>query len=80
MSSKYRQAVVAELGEGPTNPSQIASNNGVAPPHISRALGELAERGIVESHGSGSRSKLYSLTAFGEEVLAVVDDTSRANS
>jgi len=76
MSSQYRQAVVEELSGGPTNPSSIASRNEIAPPHVSRALGELAERGIVESHSSSSRSKLYSLTEFGREVVSIVDEAT----
>lgn len=72
--SGYRTAVVNSLQNDPEQPSVIAEEADVARSHISRALSELSERGIVQSHGKGSRTKLYSLTELGEAVADHVSE------
>lgn len=66
--SGYRKAAIKSLQDGPEQPSVIADEVDVARSHISRALSELSERGIVQSYGENSRTKLYSLTELGEAV------------
>lgn len=68
LGSKYRELAIRHLAESTAMPSQIAEENDLSLPHVSRALGELSENELVESHGQGSRTKLYSLTDRGEEV------------
>jgi len=68
--SNYRLAVVESLDSGPEQPSVIAERNDFARSHVSRALNELSEKGIVQSYSDGSRAKLYSLTETGEDVAS----------
>lgn len=72
--SGYRKAVVNSLRDDPEQPSAIAEEADAARSHISRALSELSKKGIVQSHGEGSRAKLYSLTELGEAVANYVSE------
>jgi len=74
LASKYRQSVVESLKQSPTTPTEIADRNSVQISHISRALGELREKDIVQSHSGGSRTKLYTLTVHGEAVADLIDE------
>lgn len=80
LGSKYRVAVIETLLEGPTMPTRIAERRDVQRSHVSRALGELSERGIVESHGDGTRTKLYSLTERGRAVAELVREIQEERS
>ncbi len=80
LGSKYRLAVVETLLEGPTTPTRIAKRRDAQRSHVSRALGELSERGIVESHGDGTRTKLYSLTERGRAVAELVREIQEERS
>lgn len=75
-SSDYRTLVVTTLRDGPRQPSQIADGSDVARSHVSRALSELADEGVVREHSSDSRSKLYSLTDRGVRVIDHLPDTA----
>jgi predicted transcriptional regulator len=66
--SGYRETVVEALQDSPKQPSVIAEEADVARSHISRALSELSEKSVVQSHSENSRAKLYSLTDLGETV------------
>ena len=71
-SSRYRQTVCEYLDEhGPGLPSGIASETGLAQPHVSRALTELRERDVVELlvPESQQKGRLYDLTRIGETAL-----------
>jgi len=74
MSSKYRIFVLETLTYQPSTPTQIAKQHDVALSHVSRALSELSDRDVVQSHSSGSRTKLFSLTSHGKRVVGVVDE------
>lgn len=74
MGSQYRIYVLKTLASQPTTPTQIAEKHDVAVSHVSRALTELSERDVVQSHSSGSRTKLFSLTSHGERIVEVVDE------
>ena len=75
-SSRYRRSVVNSLDSCPRQPSQIADENDMARPHVSRALGELREKELVQSHSSDSRAKLYTLTQRGNEVVTRLEERS----
>lgn len=79
LGSRYRKIVIAELEEGPTTPTGIAERHDVHLSHISRALSELHDRGIVESHSDGSRTKLYAVTDLGTRVAARMDEFERGD-
>ena len=70
ISSQYRVAVLQSLAEGPSTPSQIASESGLAISHISRALSKLRDREMVELLVSEDQKKgrVYGITEHGEKV------------
>lgn len=73
LASKYRQAIVAELQAGPTTPSEVADRNDLHISHVSRGLRELRDDGVVRSHSSQSRTKLYTLTEYGQRIATLLD-------
>ncbi|MFC7203695.1 winged helix-turn-helix domain-containing protein [Haloferax namakaokahaiae] len=93
-SSRYRLAVCEYLDEnGSGLPSRIASDTGLAQPHVSRALSELREKNIVELlvPESQQKGRLYGLTDLGVAAykkvavdrlgeLAVVEPTEFPNT
>lgn len=72
-SSHYRETVLTQLATGPQTPSDIAAATDHKITHISRSLGELRDRGIVELLVSESRRKgrIYGLTEDGEQVASM---------
>ncbi|GAB7010486.1 winged helix-turn-helix domain-containing protein [Halorubrum trueperi] len=75
LSSKYRICVLEQLSkEGEATPTGIAESVGLQQPHISRALSELEEQGVVELRVSESRKvrRYYGLTERGTEVWSTV--------
>jgi DNA-binding transcriptional ArsR family regulator len=68
--SQYRTAVLRRLVDGPATPSQIASEADFAIAHVSRALGELREKELVELLVSEDQRKgrVYGITEEGERV------------
>ncbi len=80
MSSKYRQLVLRRLGgEGPATPKEIAAATDARRPHISRALKELKERGIVELRVDETRQvgRYYGLTGQGKAAWERLQDEIR---
>jgi len=80
MGSQYRTFVLETLANQPSTPTQIADEYDVAVSHVSRALSELSERDVVQSHSSGSRTKLFSLTPRGERIVEVVDELEQGGN
>lgn len=70
ISSQYRIAVLKRLSEGPATPSRIAEDSGIGITHVSRALGRLRERKLVELLVPEERKKgrVYGVTDRGEEL------------
>lgn len=70
ISSQYRVAVLRRLAEGPATPSRIAEDSGIGITHVSRALGRLRERGLVELLVPEDRKKgrVYGITDHGDEL------------
>ncbi|ELZ26500.1 hypothetical protein C474_20169 [Halogeometricum pallidum JCM 14848] len=82
-SSRYRASVCEFLeGEGPELPSRIASELELAQPHVSRALSELRERGVVELlvPESQQKGRLYGLTRRGRTALVRLHGESESGS
>lgn len=70
--SKYREHIADHLhGEGPATPSEIAEATGHALPHVSRALSQLRDRGLVELLVSEEEhhGRLYGLTEDGRAAV-----------
>lgn len=70
ISSRYRVTVMRRLVDSPATPSKIANEAAVATTHISRALRELRERGLVELLVPEDRQKgrVYGVTETGSAV------------
>ncbi|MEA1931124.1 winged helix-turn-helix domain-containing protein [Halohasta litorea] len=70
ISSQYRIAVLKRLADGPATPSRIAEDSGIGITHVSRALGRLRERSLVELLVPEERKKgrVYGVTERGEEL------------
>lgn len=80
MSSRYRQTVLEHLGtDGPTAPKEIAAATDERRPHISRALGELEDEGVVELRVDEDRrvERYYGLTDEGEAAWERLRDEIR---
>lgn len=67
--SRYRQTVVDRLDESPAQPSTIADESGVDIAQVSRALGELRDRNLVELLVSEEtrKGRVYGLTDRGAD-------------
>lgn len=70
VSSKYRIAVLRVLSSGPATPTTIADESGLGITHISRALGRLQDRDVVELvvPEDQHKGRLYDLTDRGESI------------
>jgi len=76
ISSSYRVAVLERLSQGPSTPSQVASETGISISHVSRALGGLRDRSLVELLVSEDRKKgrVYGITDRGVEVWQTIEE------
>jgi DNA-binding MarR family transcriptional regulator len=72
VSSGYRERVLASLSTKPRLPGQLADETDLRLAHVSRALRELSDRGLVEclTPEVKARGRLYGLTAQGSVLLA----------
>jgi DNA-binding transcriptional ArsR family regulator len=70
ISSRYRVVSMQRLSDGPATPSQIAQDEDVGLSHVSRALQELRDRGLVTLLVSDNRNKgrVYGLTEPGADI------------
>ncbi|WP_232702194.1 winged helix-turn-helix domain-containing protein [Halobacterium wangiae] len=78
-ASEYRCAVVAALDVGgPATPTTISDRADLAVTHVSRTLGELRERDVVELLVPEERSKgrFYGLTDGGQQLA---DETAEVS-
>ena len=76
-ASDYRCAVLAALDvDGPSIPTTIEAQTGVAITHVSRTLSELRERGLVELLVPEERTKgrVYGLTDAGATLAEQTDE------
>jgi DNA-binding MarR family transcriptional regulator len=70
VSSEPRVVVLKALNEHAHTPSGIADDRGVRLEYVSRALGELADEGLVECRNpEAHKGRIYTVTQDGEEVL-----------
>lgn len=64
-SSSVRSRLLEHLLTGPKTPTELASIEGKHVSHVSRALAELRDRGLVEQTSSASRERYYRATSQG---------------
>lgn len=63
--SSVRSKLLEHLVTGPKTPTELASMENKHVSHVSRALAELKERGLVEQMSSASRERYYRATSQG---------------
>lgn len=75
ISSRYRIATLRRLAEGPATPSLIAEETDMSIAHVSRALQELRESGLVTLLVSEDRRKgrVYGITDPGMDVWELIE-------
>ncbi|MFW5919692.1 MAG: ArsR family transcriptional regulator [Halodesulfurarchaeum sp.] len=75
VSSTYRVQVLQRLADSPAPPSTIADDTDCAVSHVSRALQDLRERGLVDLLVPESRKKgrIYGITETGREVWETIE-------
>jgi DNA-binding transcriptional ArsR family regulator len=76
ISSPYREDVLTRLADGPATPSQIATDKNMDISHVSRALGDLRERALVELLVPEERQKgrIYGLTDRGSDIATLIEE------
>ena len=74
ISSQYRVATLKRLQTGPATPSLITTDTDLSIAHVSRALQELQEEGLVTLLVSENRRKgrVYGTTEQGQSVIETI--------
>ncbi len=68
--SEVRSQVLVDISKAPRTPSELASLQNKHVSHVSRALAELRQQGLVEPIFTNSREKYYRATDRGYLILA----------
>jgi predicted transcriptional regulator len=76
-SSSVRSRLLEHLVTGPKTPTELASIEGKHVSHVSRALAELKERGLVEQLSSASRERYYKATVQGMTIYTAMIKTMK---
>ena len=78
-SSGYREKTLRALAEGPKLPKQLSLDTSFRIAHVSRALRELRERGLVEclTPERKARGRVYGITANGSGLIAFFRNSSK---
>ncbi len=66
--SEVRSKLLEHLVNGPMTPTELASLEGKHVSHVSRALSELRDRGLVEQTSTQSRERYYRATGQGMSI------------
>lgn len=80
ISSRYRVGTLQRLSDGPATPSHIADDTDYSIAHVSRALQELRDAGLVDLLVSEDRRKgrVYGVTESGLEVWDTIETQNLA--
>lgn len=75
ISSTYRVKVLRRLADSPAPPSKVAEDTDCADSHVSRALTDLRDRGLVDLLVPESRKKgrIYGITDRGREIWETIE-------
>lgn len=82
ISSSYRRQVLDSLMDGPATPAQIAREQPAEIAHISREIGGLRDRDVIDlivPEGT-KKGRLYALTQTGETLMDEAGDVIRRNT
>lgn len=76
ISSRYRILSLERLSESPAPPSQIAEDADVGIAHVSRALQDLKEKGLIDLLVPEERKKgrVYGITDEGRETWGQIEN------
>lgn len=74
LNSKYRQYVLEQLSDGIGYPKQIKEEYGIRYPNVSRALGELRDRDMVELVADEHPGRLYKITEYGTKIWTRIEE------
>ena len=79
VSSGYRERVISSVAARPKLPMQMAKETSLRLGHVSRALRELREHGLVEclTPTAKGRGRLYALTKDGSSLVGYLENSSR---
>lgn len=79
IASEYRMKTCRELKRSIGTPKGLADSMGKKLPHVSRALGQLQDRDMVQLESDEDRKKgrIYSLTEKGRAVLEKAETVKR---
>ncbi|WP_135305108.1 winged helix-turn-helix domain-containing protein [Haloarcula amylovorans] len=82
ISSGYRVATLQRLSDGPATPSLITDETGHSIAHVSRALRELRDAGLITLLVSEDRRKgrVYGVTDAGEAVWDTIESQNMAKA
>jgi len=75
--SSIRSRLLEHLVTGPKTPTELASIENKHVSHVSRALAELKERGLVEQMSSASRERYYKATSQGMSIYSSMIKTMK---
>ena len=70
--SSVRSSLLKLLVSGPKTPTELASLENKHVSHVSRALAELRERGLVEQMSTASRERYYKATSQGMSIYTTM--------
>jgi predicted transcriptional regulator len=76
-SSSVRSKLLEHLVSGPKTPTELAWMDGKHVSHVSRALAELRERGLVEQLSTASRERYYRATSQGMTIYVSMIKTMK---
>lgn len=75
VSSEPRVVVLESLDDRAHTPSGIAEENSIRLEYVSRALGELGDKGLVECRNPDAhKGRIYTITDDGADVLRKARD------
>lgn len=74
INSKYRIYILEHLSDGIGYPKQIKNEYDIRYPNISRAMGELQERDMVEIVADEHPGKLFKLTDYGQKIWNQIEE------
>jgi DNA-binding MarR family transcriptional regulator len=74
LNSKYRIYVLETLSDGLGYPKQIKEEYGIRYPNVSRALGELRDREMVDLVADEHPGRLYSISEYGERIWTRIEE------
>ncbi len=70
--SAIRSKLLERLASKPCTPTELATMESKHISHVSRALIELKEHGLVSASPSGSRERYYKITSQGYAIYATI--------